>query len=692
MSIDRVLFQKPPAQYRVRPMTHGWPEARKEYMQALKEYGFGGVVTNVPHENGFTQNPENLKEFQRILDDLKDAGLSYWIYDENGYPSGYGGGLVLEGHPELEAKGFYMRRKVAYEKKRVAIHLDEESDKIVWAAKYPFDPAVRMDDSLIQPEKMVPVPFTDQLAECDLDPHWVLYAFISKPAYEGSHCTHNVCSYSRYINVMNPDAVRRFIDLCFEPIAKLTPEAYPNAEAVFTDEPSLQVQYARGYEMWPYALAPWEDRLFQCFEEEYGFDLRPYLPYLFEPISDLCCPIRVKFYSLVGKMIARAYSGQLASWCKEHGTCFSGHYLAEEAMVSHVGSYGSYMEVVKQAGYPGLDVLNCYPEIYHYQTAKHVEMISRKKGTNGAMVEICPFSDLKNFQKDPIENMTGTMNLLYLSCVRVTNSYYRADFSSYDPQKFGSLTGYMNLEESNRFNEYVGRLGYMLDHTPNDCSTFVYYGIEDVQAKTQPSHTAPCGEAEWMADHSTTRLTKTIYEAGFDYNFCDQEDLADAVASLANGEPEISGCRVQTVLVPKLDVMYDSALKNLVELQKAGVVVQFLDQLPTKGTELDSCTSSYTSSFAPSSLSEVLEALESRGDAFTASSEGHMILKARYQKEGKEMYFVVNNSRSTAQVQMKHTEKNTALMYCPLDGSVQSVKMGDTVEIPSFRGVFLVFD
>ena len=52
--------------------------------------------------------------------------------------------------------------------------LDEESDKIVWAAKYPFDPAVRMDDSLIQPEKMVPVPFTDQLAECDLDPHWVL--------------------------------------------------------------------------------------------------------------------------------------------------------------------------------------------------------------------------------------------------------------------------------------------------------------------------------------------------------------------------------------------------------------------------------------------------------------------------------------------------------------------------------------
>lgn len=202
--------------------------------------------------------------------------------------------------------------------------------------------------------------------------------------------------------------MRRFLDLCFEPVVKQLPNAYADSEGVFTDEPSLQVQYMRHYEMWPYALAPWEDSLFQNFQEEYGFDLRPYLPYIFEPISNLYGPVRVKFYKLVGKMIARAYSGQLSAWCREHGTRFSGHYLCEERMVEHVMCYGDFMEVVKAADYPGLDVLNCYPEIYNYQTGKHIQMLTRKKDTNGAMVEICPFSDIKNFEKDPIENMTGS--------------------------------------------------------------------------------------------------------------------------------------------------------------------------------------------------------------------------------------------------------------------------------------------
>lgn len=119
------------------------------------------------------------------------------------------------------------------------------------------------------------------------------------------------------------------------------------------------------------------------------------------------------------------------------------------------------------------------------------------------------------------------MNLLYLSCVRVTHSYFRADFESYDPERFAGMSGYMDCEQSKRFNAYVGRLGYMLDETSNDCSTFVYYGVEDTQAKTQPAHTAVSGRSV-EADQSTAALTKAIYEAGFDYSFCDREDLAAA--------------------------------------------------------------------------------------------------------------------------------------------------------------------
>ena len=56
MSIDKALFMDPPAQYRMNPMIHIWPEHDSRlFMEALKDYGFGGVVTNVYQEDGFTK-------------------------------------------------------------------------------------------------------------------------------------------------------------------------------------------------------------------------------------------------------------------------------------------------------------------------------------------------------------------------------------------------------------------------------------------------------------------------------------------------------------------------------------------------------------------------------------------------------------------------------------------------------------
>ena len=94
MSIDKALFMDPPAQYRMNPMIHIWPEHDSRlFMEALKDYGFGGVVTNVYQEDGFTSNPKNLHRFSAIVQELEQSGLPYWVYDESGYPSGSGGGL-----------------------------------------------------------------------------------------------------------------------------------------------------------------------------------------------------------------------------------------------------------------------------------------------------------------------------------------------------------------------------------------------------------------------------------------------------------------------------------------------------------------------------------------------------------------------------------------------------------------------
>ena len=763
MAFELDKFKNPEAKYRANTIKHGWPpDKRALLMRAMKDYGFGGVVTNVPFDNGFTSNPDNLAEFDAIIKDLEEAGLSYWIYDENTCPSGIGDGRLVKMFPELEAKGFYMRRFVAYaEPRRVDYRLDPDSDKIVWAAKYPRDYFCKHGSHIVV-ERMEAVPFAAGGVTCELGANEVLFIFSVKPAYDGSNQTQNDIAQSRYINIMDPDAVRKIIDLFCEPAASSAPGAYRKAGAIFTDEPHLMTFYMspEDQEVWQYALAPWVDGLFEEFEDEYGFSLLPYLPFVFEGSLKDSCAIRVKFQKLVGKLVARAYTSQLADWCKAHGTLLSGHYLGEELMSWHVMFYGDMIEAMMGADYPGLDVLCLLPEQVGYNKMKFMQIVSRKKGTNGMMVEFTPFINFAEFQKSLLDNAAGTLNLLYLNGVRVVNSYLIPEYGDYDE----SLEGFKNMSPSEYlayidtykdnphfaegcasknnfrrseaiwFNEYIGRLGYMLDDTPNYTDVFVYYPLEDVQAKAKPIYTSATyiygirKTPDDVADTDMIELTSAIYEAGHDYNFADIDDLVAAAESLAQGgKPAISGFEVKAVVVPPMDVMYGESLRALAALSDAGVAVLFNKRLPSYGVGAIEDLSAYTARYAPSKTESIIESLDAAcGSDFSArircdggesscsgggesscsgsgdssrpgggeSSRpgGAALIKARFKRDGKEMYFVCNNSRAPIDVLFGHRRKPSATLYNPADGGAMPVRMGEAYTLPSFRGVFVMFD
>ncbi|MBR4960451.1 MAG: hypothetical protein IKY52_06110 [Clostridia bacterium] len=680
--IERSIFENPPKKYRVNPMMHGWPADLKMAMEALNDFGYGGAVTNVPFADGFTSNPDNLKKFGEILDTMDEAGLSYWIYDEMGYPSGQGGGLTLDGHPEYTAKGFYMHRRIAYEPVHARYRLDDESDKIIWAAKYPVEtPGIH--ESYVQFDQMIPVPFTETELECDLAAKEVLYVFCVKDAYEGTHSTHNVSSFRKNINIMDKRAVRRFIDMCFEPIVKTIPDAYSRALNVFTDEPSLHVAYVREYETWNYALAPWVDGLFEEFEKLYGVSILPGLPLIFEGGTN-AYPIRIQFYKLVGKLIAEAWSGQLAQWCEAHGGGFSGHYLLEENISHHVKQYGDFIPVLRAASYPGIDILNCYPEIYTYNTAKIPQMAVRKNGSNGMMVEICPFSLVEEFKKDPLNNMTCVMGLLYLGGVRVTHSYFQANFSDWRGGVLGRTGGYTNEEETNWFNEYTGRLGAVLDGLDNKCSTFIYYGIEDAQAKTVPMYSGGWNTGDNVAESVTGALMTTVYEAGRDFYYVDTEDLREALDTLeTTGTPSISGNPVKEIFVPALDVMYREAVLALQKLAEAGVTVRVMNRMPMYAAE----TGEPMNLTLPAATLEEIRSIVTADETFPVPAVGGLVLRGRFEKDGKTIWMLVNKSRSDAVIGYHGADGE---IWNPSDGSVVSVRSGADITVPAMRAVFVV--
>lgn len=696
-------FADPPRRYRPYPIVHNWPDHdRTTLMDAIAAFGYGGVVTNVPFKDGFTQNPANLEEFPKILAELEARGLAYWLYDENGYPSGYVGGATLDGHPELAARGFYMRRRAAYEEPmHIRFRTEDPGDEIIWAAKYPIKVTPRKDDCHPDLTRMTPVPFGHDELECDLGTFETLYVFAARPAHEGSQATHNTWSFKPYINILDPRAVRRFIELVYEPMEKAAPGCISRAEAVFTDEPSLMTNCVRGYETWPWALLPWKDGLLDDFEAEYGFDLRPRLPLLFDGGNENA-PVRVRFFELIGKLVARAYSGALRDWCAAHGGTFSGHYLAEENHISHIAAYGSYTEVLRATGRPGLDVLDCVPERFSITTVKYPQMVARKRGDIGMMVEICPFSCLNEFNKDALNNMVGVMNVLYLSGVRHTTSYFGTDFSAYAPDRIDKpakppASHRMTREEAGFFAAYVGRLGLALDGAKSECGVFVYSAPEDAEARYHPSESSIWKDSFVSeTDRKVQSLANALFHAAVDFSFIDAEDIVQAAK--APSAPKIFGTDVRAIVVPPLGWMKREAWDALRSLAAHGAKIIFVDDYPWYSTDLapldawDSVTLGKADAFAPPvMLADAVKAVQSLpGDPFRAEADG-LFYQAHYTApDGREIRMLANGSRQPLEISVSHASRASCTLFDVETGVATPATLPATVKLHPLRAAFLV--
>ncbi|MBR3691073.1 MAG: hypothetical protein IKL89_00020 [Clostridia bacterium] len=680
----RAAFADPPREFRPSPMMHSFPEEAGVLMDAMIDYGFGGAVINVPFENGFTTNPENIARFSRWADEMDAKGLSWWLYDENGYPSGYVGGELLKKYPELEAMGMYMRRRTAYhEPLSVHFRTEDETDRVVWAAKCPLYVTPRRDDCYPVLDRSVPVEFKRDRVDCELSPWECLYVFCVRRAYEGSQCTHNTFSFSPYINLLDPRAAEKFIEMAYAPIAEAIPDAYSRARAVFTDEPSLMVSCPRNYEAWPWALVPWVDNLFAAFLEEYGFDLRPWLPLVFEGSAN-AAGIRSRFWRLIGKLCARGYVEPIRRWCEAHGGIFSGHYLGEESLNGHIRAYGSFIDMFRAVGLPGLDVLNCLPERYDYNTAKVPQMVCRKRQDPGMMVEICPFGHLEEFMQAPLENMIGVMNLLYMSGVRYTNSYFSSDFSAYAPDVLQGYGGTMSREEARFFTAYVGRLGAMLGKAHNRCGLFVYLGVEDVAAHYTPS----VGKlAARGADEATQAVVRRIYESGHDFYYADTEDILEAAE-----KGSISGGEVHTVIVPALEVMPREVWEGLARLSAGGVRVLYADRLPTLSCDLSSDPAGAPlgdgkgRTVCP--LADFPACLGVQ-EGLTLSADGKYFA-ARFDRDGRELWLVANGERRAMHISLAYAGKDAAEIFDPADGSSVQTDIAAGLDLEPYRAKFIL--
>ncbi|MGB9597978.1 MAG: glycosyl hydrolase, partial [Candidatus Poribacteria bacterium] len=467
-------FKNPPNEYRMLQIIHHYYD--DNLAKNYKKLGFGGVVANVSFNN-YLEDESAWDNFIKCLNSFRDQGLLFWIYDEKGYPSGKAGGLTLKDHPEFEALGVLLAKTegkgTIHHKIPIKERISSPPLSIVAVPilndKYDITRKIDLTDKFKQGKS--------EIVWNAPNGKWCIMSFHISKMYEGTHCVTNYSDPLPYINIIDRDAVARFIHLTHDAYKQKCGNAIRDyVQAFFTDEPSLMTLYLKKEDgLLP--PIPWSNSFRQDFQNRMGYDIVPYLPYLFVDCGEDTVYKRIQFWKVVSELIEENFYGQIQDWCNENGTKSSGHALWEEHLSWHVGFEGDLYRDLRRMDIPGIDILSSNPTQHvrarHIPIPKFVSSVTHLAGKELCMSETSSFIQTMTKQPCSFEQRIGTINWQYALGLTCITSYYRLD-----EFKNGEL---------NIFNEHIGRLGFMLTGGRHIADIAVFYPIHSFWAEYIPT-------------------------------------------------------------------------------------------------------------------------------------------------------------------------------------------------------------
>lgn len=373
------LFQNPTSEYRGTPFW-AWncqmtEEKITTIVDALKDMGMGGGHI---HCRTGMNNPYMSQEFLDLVKDahkkFKDRQMITWLYDEDRWPSGAGGGLVTK-DPEYRIRFLVFSPKPLEDVPESNLSSSGQavrSENRRLLARY----QVVLEEGWLKDYKRLEEGEAVSPEACE----WFAYLEIS-----GNNPWFNNQS---YVNTLNKKAIQRFIEVTHEAYYKELGEEFGKSiPAIFTDEPQFchktRLNYAADQME---VIIPYTDDLEETFTETYGHSLLDSLPELFwERQEEMVSQIRYQYHDHICERFASAFADTIGTWCKEHNLMLTGHMMEEPTLKSQTAALGEAMRSYRSFQLPGIDMLCDSREL---STAKQAQSASHQFGCPGVLSEL----------------------------------------------------------------------------------------------------------------------------------------------------------------------------------------------------------------------------------------------------------------------------------------------------------------
>lgn len=555
----------------------------------------GGIRALAMHARSGNLIPYASDEWFRMIRDLVAEGgrlgMQMWLYDEDPYPSGAAGGLVMANYPELRAE--YLASHVAPSNlKRGQLWLMGGS-RVVWAGLVPLAGVGDAED------------MTGEVGVLRVD--WFMGRWDSRHYYEGMKpfpCPRGDAVRQRYSlrvpaipagyrllavtaeiagvegswgalpDLLNPHTFGVFRQLILDRYVRTVGEYFGTTiPGIFTDEAK------------PHGNVPITRDLWANFQTKMSYDLRSEVYRLFGDIrSDRDIQVRLDYRRWVLNRFLTAFVQPYRKFCDTHKLCLVGHFSPEDDPIQETACLGSAMAIMKNMTCPGTDLIVPFTGT---EAAPTLNLGSLRVGSVRAQMGApCGMSESLGLSGWSITSAHARQILTWQKALGIDRFFLHGFYTSSEGvQNYEALPDFGPYSSIfpgvGAMNDWLQKLETLLDQdrtnpevaVVNSVSTFWQWGPH-----MNTDRLVQCRDSLWQ-----TLLG--CLQAHVGIHLVDEADLA--VAEYGSGGIRIGNCVYRKLLVPDLDLIGSEALAVLRQAVGQGVDVHVFGDGPRKEVGVD---------------------------------------------------------------------------------------------------------
>ena len=374
-------------------------EVLREQIRWMHDSGIGGFFMHA--RSGLKTeylSEEWMECIEVCTEEAEKLGMDAWAYDENGWPSGFVGGKLLED--------------------------PQNCDQYILAKQGDYDADASVS-YLLTEQEMVRV---------------------HEKSVEGTYLNLYICTSNSTADILNPAVVDKFLALTHEAYKERFGKDFSKKiKGFFTDEP----QYQRWH-------TPYTRMLESYYREHFGEDILDSLGLLFVEKQGYRA-FRYRYWKTLQHLMLESFGRKTFEWCDKNGVQITGHYIQEDTLAGQMLCCGGIMPFYEYEHIPGIDWLG--RESKNELSPRQVVSVARQLGKKQVLTEtfaVCGWDVLPG----DLRRIAGFqyVNGVNLMCQHLI-PYTECGTRKYDyPAHYSPINPWVK-EDFKDFNDYFTRLG-----------------------------------------------------------------------------------------------------------------------------------------------------------------------------------------------------------------------------------------